>query len=273
MPLPEYPFDLSLVCPAYNEQESLELLLKEWDDQLRSTSLSYEMILVDDGSTDSTPELMTHALRTYQTLRVLRMDRRSGQSSALVAGFRAARGCWIVTSDADLQNDPADLPKFLELTEAFDVVCGWRWDRKDSWTKRQISRFANASRRRLLDDDVHDTGCGMKLIHRNVVERILEFDGMHRFLPALAKIEGFRVAEVPVRHRPRIHGKSKYWIFNRFLRPIEDLRGVAWYRRRRLRYAPVEITNERRIVTPISKAARNRTPLKVYDNSSDKLAG
>lgn len=234
--------DLSLVCPAFNEAENVIQLLTEWDGVLRATGQTYEMIVVDDGSSDATPRVLCVARQTYRRLRVLRMHRRSGQSAALAAGFAAARGRWIVTSDADLQNDPAGLPKMLELASQFDMVCGWRKDRKDTWTKRITSRFANAGRRKLLDDGVHDTGCGLKVFRREIAERVLQFDGMHRFLPALAKIEGFTVTEVPVRHRPRLRGQSKYWIFNRFLKPIQDLRGVAWYRARRLHIAAEEIT-------------------------------
>ena len=233
--------DLSLVCPAFNEAENVVRLLTEWDGVLHATGKSYEMILVDDASSDATPRLLCAARGTFRCLRVLRMRQRSGQSAALAAGFRAARGHWIVTSDADLQNDPADLPKMLHLTSEFDLVCGWRKDRKDTWTKRLTSRFANARRRKLLDDGVHDTGCGLKVFRHEVVERILHFNGMHRFLPALAKIEGFTVTEVPVNHRPRMRGRSKYSIFNRFLKPIQDLHGVAWYRARRLHVAAEEI--------------------------------
>ena len=149
---------------------------------------------------------------------------------------------WIITSDADLQNDPTDLPNMLELTKQFDMVCGWRKDRQDTWTKRLTSRFANARRRKLLEDGVHDTGCGLKVFRREIAERILKFDGMHRFFPALAKIEGFTVTEVPVHHRPRTRGKSKYWIFNRFRKPIQDLSGVAWFRARHLNFVAQEIT-------------------------------
>ena len=244
--------DLSLVCPAFNEAQNVPALLLEWDAALRATGRSYEMILVDDASSDATPQILRESLGTYARMRVLRMQRQSGQSSALAAGFVAARGDWIITSDADLQNDPADLPRMLELAGPYDMVCGWRKDRKDTWTKRLTSRFANARRRKLLDDGVHDSGCGLKVFRRAVAQRILKFDGMHRFFPALAKIEGFSVTEVPVHHRPRVRGKSKYWIFNRFRKPIEDLRGVAWFRARRLQIVAAEITET--MTQPIAKA-------------------
>lgn len=247
--------ELSLVCPAFNEAENVSALLAEWDNVLRSTACGYEMIIVDDESTDATADVLRDSLRTYPRLRVLRMRNRAGQSGALAAGFAVVRGSWIVTSDADLQNDPADLPKMLELTKRFDMVCGWRKERRDPWTKRLASRFANARRRRLLDDGVHDTGCGLKVFRREVAQHIIQFDGMHRFLPALAKIEGFTVTELAVHHRPRARGKSKYWIFNRFRKPIQDLSGVAWYRARRLNYVADEVTARGSDAAPIARAS------------------
>ena len=234
--------ELSLVCPAYNEQQNLPVLLREWEGALSGSGRSFEMIVIDDASTDLSHEVLRLAMNSYARLRVLRLAEQSGQSAALAAGFEAARGRWLVTSDADLQNDPGDLPRLLELAEEFDMVCGWRQCRQDRWTKRLISQLANLRRRRLLDDGMHDSGCGLKLFRKQVAEQILHFDGMHRFLPALAKMEGFSVVEIPVRHRPRFHGKSKYSVFNRFRRPIEDLRGVAWYRARQLSYCSVELT-------------------------------
>jgi glycosyltransferase involved in cell wall biosynthesis len=247
--------ELSLVCPALNEAENLPALLAEWDHALRSTGQTYELIIVDDESTDATPQVLRDSLRHYRSLRILRMRRRAGQSGALSAGFAAARGRWIITSDADLQNDPADLPAMLELTNQFDMVCGWRKDRHDPWTKRIVSRFANARRRKLLDDGVHDTGCGLKVFRREVAELVLHFDGMHRFLPALAKIEGFTVTELPVHHRRRSRGTSKYWIFNRFRKPIQDLKGVAWYRARRLTAVADEITQRVAELPPVARAS------------------
>jgi dolichol-phosphate mannosyltransferase len=246
--------DLSLVCPAFNEADNVLPLLTEWDAALRATGRTYEMIAVDDESTDATPQKFREGMALYPRLRVLRMRRRSGQSAALAAGFAAARGKWIITSDADLQNDPHDLPKMLALTSEFDMVCGWRRDRHDTWTKRITSRFANARRRKLLDDGIHDTGCGLKVFRREVANRVLRFDGMHRFLPALARIEGFSVTEVPVHHRPRTRGKSKYWIFNRFRKPIQDLNGVAWYRSRHLNPTADELSSERTQLPPVAQA-------------------
>jgi glycosyltransferase involved in cell wall biosynthesis len=247
--------ELSLVCPALNEADNLAALLAEWNSALGGSGREYEMIVVDDASTDASREVLGELMQHYSSLRVLRMRRRSGQSAALAAGFATARGQFIVTSDADLQNDPADLGKLLELSYDFDMVCGWRKERRDPWTKRIVSRFANLRRRKLLDDGVHDTGCGLKVFRREVAERILHFDGMHRFLPALAKIEGFSVTEVAVNHRPRARGTSKYWIFNRFRKPIQDLQGVAWYRARRLTCAADELARRVEEVPTFARAS------------------
>jgi glycosyltransferase involved in cell wall biosynthesis len=232
--------ELSLVCPAFNEAENLPEVLAEWDAVLRQAGRLYEMIIVDDGSTDATADVLRESLCSYATLRVLRLQRRSGQSAALAAGLDAARGRWIITSDADLQNDPADLPRMLALCDRFDLVCGWRVQRQDTWMKRLISRIANAWRRRVLDDSMHDSGCGLKLLRRELAESVVKFDGMHRFLPALARMAGFRVTETSVAHRARRRGQSKYGVFNRLAKPIGDLRGVAWLRARRLSYVAAE---------------------------------
>jgi glycosyltransferase involved in cell wall biosynthesis len=248
--------ELSLVCPAYNEADNIEPLLAEWDAALRACGARYEMIVVDDASTDATPERLRQARRCHAELRVLRMVRQSGQSAALLAGCETARGQWIVTSDADLQNDPHDLARMLPLSREFDMVCGWRRDRRDPWLKRIVSRVANARRRRVLDDAVHDTGCGLKLFRREIARRVLRFHGMHRFLPALARIEGFSVTEVVVNHRPRIRAASKYTFWNRLRKPIEDLRGVAWYRDRHIDAQAIEIDADAvPTTTPASEAA------------------
>lgn len=233
--------DISLVCPAFNEADNLEPLLEEWDAVLASLRVPYEMIVVDDCSSDSTLNVLQSLMTRYESLRALRMTCRGGQSAALAAGFDAAQGRWIVTSDADLQNDPRDLPKMLEQAAGFDVVCGWRRDRRDPWIKRIVSRIANARRRRALNDGIQDTGCGLKLMRREVAQRVLRFNGMHRFFPALAQVEGFTVTEIPVNHRPRTRAASKYTFFNRLRKPIEDLRGVRWYRDRHIDTDAVEI--------------------------------
>ena len=225
--------ELSLVCPAHNEAANIEPLVREWEEVLQRVGCSFEIILVDDGSTDDTFDRIRQLATDRPYLRGIRLASKSGQSAALVAGFQVARGRWIVTSDADLQNDPHDLPRLLRAAAEAELVCGWRRD---------------------LQDGVHDTGCGLKLIRRDLALRLLPFDGMHRFMPALARIEGYRVTEVVVNHRPRQRERSKYTFFNRLIKPIQDLRAIAWYRRRRVRY---EIADQIGVqpVLPLRKAA------------------
>ncbi len=246
--------ELSLVCPAHNEAANIEPLVREWEEVLQRVGCSFEIILVDDGSTDDTFDRIRQLATDRPYLRGIRLASKSGQSAALVAGFQVARGRWIVTSDADLQNDPHDLPRLLRAAAEAELVCGWRRDRKDPMWKRLVSRLANWWRNRKLQDGVHDTGCGLKLIRRDLALRLLPFDGMHRFMPALARIEGYRVTEVVVNHRPRQRERSKYTFFNRLIKPIQDLRAIAWYRRRRVRY---EIADQIGVqpVLPLRKAA------------------
>ena len=246
--------ELSLVCPAHNEAANIEPLVREWEAVLRATGKPFEIVLVDDGSNDGTFEIIRRLAAQRPYVRGLRLACKSGQSAALVAGFHAARGRWIVTSDADLQNDPHDLPKLLAAAAHAELVCGWRRDRKDPVWKKLVSRLANWWRSRRLEDGVHDTGCGLKLLRRDLALRLLPFDGMHRFMPALARIEGYRVAEVVVNHRPRQRERSKYTFLNRLVKPIQDLRAVAWYRERRIRYEVAERIGFEQTL-PVRKAA------------------
>jgi dolichol-phosphate mannosyltransferase len=230
----------SLVCPAYNERANIAPLVREWEAVFQQLRQPFEIILVDDGSTDGTFEEIRQLCQGRPYLVGVRLRHRCGQSAALLAGFHRARGEWIITSDADLQNDPGDLPRLLVWCDSADLICGWRRDRQDPLWKRWVSRLANWRRRRLLNDQVHDTGCGLKVLRRELAMKLLPFDGMHRFIPALAQIEGYRVAEVPVNHRPRQRERSKYTFWNRLIKPVQDLRGVAWYRARRIRYEVAE---------------------------------
>jgi glycosyltransferase involved in cell wall biosynthesis len=170
----------------------------------------------------------------------LRHTARRGQSAALITGFAHAVGEIIVTCDADLQNDPADLPQMLDRLQQADVVCGWRRDRRDTWTRRLVSRSANRVMQRLFGHQLHDSGCALRVFHRSVVERILMFHGLHRFFSLVALIEGFSVVEVPVNHRARVHGISKYGLFNRLFRTLRDLFGLQWYRSRRIAKAELD---------------------------------
>ena len=195
--------------------------------------LDYEIIFVDDGSIDRTAERIEAA----GNMRLIRFEKNSGQSAAIYAGLTTARGATLVIIDGDLQNDPADIPKLLaEIARGADLVCGYRLKRRDTLVKRATSRIANAVRSRYTKDGVRDTGCTLKAIRRECVSTLLPFKGMHRFIPALVKAAGYRLVEVPVNHRPRRFGQSKYGLGNRALRATIDMFGVRWLLSRRLNY-------------------------------------
>jgi glycosyltransferase involved in cell wall biosynthesis len=236
---PGSPPRISVVVPVFDEEPNLAPLVAEIGAAL--AGLDYELLLIDDGSRDDTAATLARLAGEEPRLRPLRHDRNYGQSAALATGFAAARGELLVTLDGDLQNDPADAPRLLaELDRGFDVVSGVRRRRQDSWVRKVSSRIANGVRRRVLDDGITDVGCSLKAYRTRVVKRLPPFAGMHRFLPALARMEGARVTELPVAHRPRRFGKSKYNISNRLWRGIADLLGVWWLQRRWVAVANVE---------------------------------
>jgi dolichol-phosphate mannosyltransferase len=230
---------ISVVVPVFDEEPNLAPLVAEIGAVF--AGLDYELLVVDDGSRDGTAATLARLAAAEPRLRALRHDRNYGQSAALATGFAAARGELLVTLDGDLQNDPADAPRLLaELERGFDVVSGVRRRRQDSWVRRVSSRLANGVRRRVLDDGITDVGCSLKAYRTRVLKRLPPFHGMHRFLPALTRMEGARVTEMPVEHRPRRFGKSKYGIGNRLWRGIADLLGVWWLQRRWVAVGPVE---------------------------------
>ena len=221
----------SVVVPLYNEEANLPILQEEL--RVALSGLDYEIIFVDDGSVDRTAE----RVETTPNIRLIRFEKNSGQSAAIYAGFTAARGTTVVIIDGDLQNDPADIPRLLaEITRGADLVCGYRLKRQDTLVKRLTSRIANAVRSRYTKDGVRDTGCTLKAMKRECVSALLPFKGMHRFIPALVKAAGYRLVEVPVNHRPRRFGQSKYGLGNRALRATIDMFGVRWLLSRRLNY-------------------------------------
>jgi glycosyltransferase involved in cell wall biosynthesis len=228
--------ELTAVVPAYNEVESLPTLLGELRAALDATGRRWELVLVDDGSTDGSGELLLSEAARDARLVVLRFEKNAGQSAALAAGLARARGDVVVTLDADLQNDPADIGNLLAALAGADVVSGVRAKRHDSWIRLVSSRIANATRRAVLGDKVTDIGCSLKAYKREVLEGLPMFVGVHRFLPALCSFRGARVVEVPVHHRPRTRGVSKYGMGNRLWRGIHDLVGVSWLKVRLLRY-------------------------------------
>ena len=225
---------LSVVIPVRDEQDSLEALHRELDAALARLSGAAEILFVDDASRDASRARLRDLALKDPRVRVLALDRPGGQSAALAAGFRAVRGELTATLDADLQNDPADLPRLLAALDRADVVNGVRVPRRDSWTRRLASRVANAVRNRLIGESVSDVGCGLRVMRTRYLERIPCFSGMHRFLPALLALEGARVVEVRVSHRPRRFGRSKVRGSARLRAGLADLLGVRWLKRRRL---------------------------------------
>ncbi len=226
---------LSVVVPVFNEQDNVEPLVDEIVIALR-TVIPFEIVYVDDNSRDGTLEKLQQLKSRVPELRVIRHVIQSGQSTAVRNGVKAARGEWIATLDGDGQNDPADIPKLLaeRALAATDVklFAGWRVQRQDSGSKRWASTFANAIRSRMLHDATPDTGCGIKLFERDAFLDLPHFNHMHRYLPALMQRAGWKTLSVPVNHRARSTGVSKYNNFNRALVGIADLRGVAWLIRR-----------------------------------------
>jgi len=235
------PLDLSLVIPVYNEEDNVPVLAGEITAALDGRGLRYEVMFVDDGSTDGSPRVLAELAAREPRFRVLRLARNSGQSAAMAIGFRHARGRLTATLDSDLQNDPADIPRLLdELDDAVDVVCGVRARRRDDWLRRLSSRVANAVRNRLTAESIADVGCTLRVYRTPFVAELPMFTGMHRFLPTLLRLEGARIKEVPVNHRPRLHGTPKYNIRNRIWRALVDLFAVRWMQRRWIDLRAVE---------------------------------
>ena len=222
---------LSVVVPVFNEEGNISILQAELRNAL--LGLDYEIIFVDDGSMDGTAAKIGPAPQVH----VIRFEKNRGQSAAIYAGAQAARGEKIVFIDGDLQNDPADIPRLLaEIARGADLVCGYRQKRRDTMTKRLTSRIANFVRSRFTRDGVRDTGCTLKAMRRECVRTLVPFKGMHRFIPALVKGAGYRLVELPVNHRPRRFGQSKYGFGSRALRATIDMFGVRWLLSRQLNY-------------------------------------
>ena len=222
---------ISVVIPVYNEAGNVAILQREIAQAL--AGCDYEIVFVDDGSTDGTAGEIVRDAST----RVIEFERHAGQSAAIHAGVHAASGVRIVLLDGDLQNDPADIPRLLEEIEhGADLVCGWRVKRQDKLAKRISSHIANIVRSRFTGDGIRDTGCTLKAMRVECREALPALRGMHRFIPALIKGAGYRLMEVPVNHRPRIHGESKYKFGSRVFQATFDMLGVRWLLSRRLHY-------------------------------------
>lgn len=226
----------SIVIPLKNEAGNILGLIDEVEMTMNPIGSPWELICIDDGSTDETPQILENLTKKKPYLRAIIFDKNYGQSSAFESGFKAAGGEFVITLDGDGQNDPKDIPKLIDLIADCDMVSGVRMKRKDRLSKKWISKIANAVRGRLCDDGVQDTGCSLKIYRKSCLDKIKMYNGMHRFLPALFKIEEFRIKETPVSHRPRLSGKSNYHFFNRSFNTVADLLAVSWMKKRKLRY-------------------------------------
>jgi glycosyltransferase involved in cell wall biosynthesis len=223
----------SVVVPFYNEEDNvLPLAGKIAAVFAGLPDYDYECLFVNDGSNDGTRAQLELLSKQNSRVKPLHLVENRGQSAALVAGMRRARGDYILTLDGDLQNDPCDFPKMLELLKNYDCVCGYREVRRDTLIRRMSSMIGNCARRMILEDGIRDAGCGSKGFRRSCIEHIVPFNGVHRYLAVMVRNGGLTVTECPVTHHPRIHGVSKYGIHNRLWRGIYDLIGVGWLRRR-----------------------------------------
>lgn len=233
------PADISIVVPVFNEADNVLPLAREVAAAMERQARPFELVFVDDASTDDTWERIQEACRLDPHVRGLKHARNAGQSAALWTGIQATHTPIIATLDGDLQNDPADIPALLKELEKCDFVCGARTKRQDTWLRRVSSRVARRARKLALKADFRDTGCAMRVFKRSALEGVFPFNGWHRFLPILVHGAGARTLEVPVNHRPRVAGVSKYGMWNRLGRGIYDLIGVGWYQKRRIRPVPI----------------------------------
>lgn len=222
---------ISIVIPLYNEKDNVRPLVHDIHQHLRN--YDYELILIDDGSTDGTMGQVPHEPH----ISLIQFEENAGQTAAMFAGMKAAQGDVIIFMDGDRQNDPADIPRLLAgIVAGGDLVCGSRSKRQDTFSRRVSSKIANGIRGCVLEDAVTDTGCTLKAMRRECRDMLIPFHGMHRFIPALLHGAGYRVSEIPVNHRLREAGVSKYGLWNRMFGATIDLIGVWWLQKRRLRY-------------------------------------
>ena len=226
---------ISFVIPVYNEEENVPILFAEIRAVAETLACDYEVIFVDDCSTDTSLAEIRALVATYPAVRCVSFPDNRGQSAALGAGFRAASGEIIITMDADLQNDPADIPQLLSNFGPYDMVNGWRRERRDTLSKKISSRIGNFIRNRLTNETIHDTGCSLKVMRADMLKNIKMYRGLHRFLPTLMRLEGARVIEVPVNHRHRQFGVSKYTNLRRGIEGFQDLLAVRWLIKRHVR--------------------------------------
>jgi glycosyltransferase involved in cell wall biosynthesis len=234
--------DLSVVIPVYDEEENLPPLWDELRAVLAPLGLTFEVVFVDDGSRDRSAELIRSFRDADPRVRLVRLKANAGETAATDAGFKAARGTCVVTMDADLQNDPRDIPTLIGHLDRWDAVTGWRVRRGegDSIVRRISSRVANSVRNRLSQESIQDSGCTFRAFRRECLRGLVLYRGFHRFIPTLLRMRGYRVIEVPVNHRPRRFGRSKYGVLNRVFVATADLLVVRWMKQRLLRYEVAE---------------------------------
>lgn len=229
--------EAALIVPVYNEEGNLTLLFEEIQRAMSRQARSWQVLFVDDGSTDSSLAVLRALAEASPKARYIAFAANRGQSAAFAAGFKEAGGDVFITLDADLQNDPADIPAMLALyDQGHDMVIGWRAKRNDNLIRRVSSKLANAVRNALSRETVKDTGCSLKILRADLARELPMFTGMHRFLPTLMKMKGARVAEIKVNHRPRVHGVSKYGVWNRAFAALYDLFAVRWMQKRHFTY-------------------------------------
>jgi glycosyltransferase involved in cell wall biosynthesis len=224
--------DLSVIIPAYNEEENVAILFKELTNVLRTLNRDYEIIFVDDCSTDATYQRLSELHEQDAHLKIIKFRKNFGQSAAMKAGFDYAQGNLVVTLDADLQNDPHDIPHMLEKIESenYDVVCGWRYNRRDPFIKKISSRFANRFRTCLTGETIHDSGCTLRVYRREAVRDIELYGELHRYIPALLLWKGYRIGEAKTNHRVRAWGKTKYNM-ERFAKGFLDLLVITFWQK------------------------------------------
>jgi len=234
--------ELSVVIPVYNEEENLPLLWPELRSVLDAERLDFEVVFVDDGSRDRSAEIIRGMRDSDPRVRLVRLKTNAGETAATDAGFHASRGRLIVTMDADLQNDPRDIPGLLRHLERWDTAVGWRVNREDgdSIVRRLSSHIANRVRNWVSDEAIQDSGCTFRALRRECLRGLVLYRGFHRFIPTLLKMGGYRVVEVPVRNRPRRFGQSKYGVLNRVFVATADLLVVRWMKSRALQYEIAE---------------------------------
>ena len=227
---------ISVIAPVYNEEENIKRFIEKVEKALKKGFDSYEIVLINDGSTDGSKEVLDEEAKKNGHIKVYHFTKNNGQTAALAAGFKVCTGELVVTMDSDLQTDPEDIYVLLAYINEYDMVNGRRATREDGIKKKISSFVGNTIRNLITGDNIQDTGCPLKLFKKEVVDTFYLYEGMHRFLPTLSKINGFKVIEVPVRHYDREYGKSKYGIFNRLFKGLKDAFAVRWMKKRKISY-------------------------------------